>query len=227
MMVRWIPAVLVALAMSALPGEARAADDEVRIRLAPSAWDWLELSYECTNLFSVDLRQALESGLPTRLTIQIEVWQDRSSLWDRSVDRLDFGFTILYDMLEASYEVFQEDGDYVMGSKDLADVEEVVGQEENLELVSLEDLDDDATYFVMMEVSLEPLSVREVEDIERWIKGSISKERGGRGFSGISGHLFGVLKNQVGLGERKGSARSESFRPSSLRSESSAHFPDR
>lgn len=210
-----------------MPPVVLAAEDEMEIRLQPAAWDWLELTYECRNLFGEDVRRALASGLPTRLRIDIELWEDRSNLWDRSVTRVEIGYRMIFDVLEADYEVFDADGALVMTSPSLEDVEEVVGREENLELVSLDELDVRAEYFVMMEVELEPLSVREVQDLERWIRGSMSEERGGEGLSGISGHLFGVLKNQVGMGERKGMARSESFRPAELKARSLGPAEDR
>lgn len=212
-MPRWFLWCCAAMVSSALSSTAQADEVDIAVSVASNG-DWLVVDFRCRELFDDEVREALGSGLPARVTLGIELWQDRSTLWDRHVETLSLSYRVLFDVLQERYEVYDDAGEFVTASDSLEVIETFVGSERGFEVRDLEEFDGDSEYFVSVTAELQPLSVREVRDLEQWIRGSLGRERGG--LSGISEHLLGILKNQVGMGERRGQARCATFRRDGL-----------
>jgi len=199
------PAILaVAVALLTHAGLARAAELDVRFAVAPGDWVVAQLGVE--GLLDDELIDALESGLPTRLRYEVELWRDRRRFWDELELSEVLEYRIHYDLLEESYRVFDAVGGTVVDDADEETLRRLLERDE-LELLGLEELDGEGKYYLVAKLKIEPLSVEEIRDLENWLRGRVSS-RGDGGISGISGHLIGILRNEVGLGGREFEARS-------------------
>jgi hypothetical protein len=195
---------------------ARGAEVEVDCLVAPG--DWLLAEVHTEGLFDDEVLDALHSGLPARLRYEVELWRARSSLWDQLVFGERFEYRIHYDLLAERYRVFEADGAEILATNSLQELQDLLTSEE-VELLGLEELDEERRYYGVVEVRWDPLSVDEIRDLENWLRGSVSSRDGDGGIGGISGHLFGILRNEVGLGGRSMRGRSADFQPGSLRAE--------
>jgi hypothetical protein len=196
------------------PAPARGAEVDVECVVAPG--DWLLAEVRADGLFDSEILDALHSGLPARLRYQIELWRARSSLWDQLVYSERFEYRIHYDVLAERYRIFEADGAAILESGSLAEIQDLLSHEE-VELQGLEELDENRRYYAAVEIRWEPLSIEEIRDLERWLRGSVSSRDKEGGIAGISGHLIGILRNEVGLGGRSTRGRSRDFEPDSLR----------
>jgi len=89
-----------------------------------------------------------------------------------------------------------------------------LGREVGFEVTSAEELGPGVRYYVVVEVLLSPLSVEEVRDLQEWVRGNL---RGGKGrLGGLSEQILGIFRNKMGLGERRGLARTPAFEPGEL-----------
>lgn len=181
--------------------------------------DQLLVDWTLRAVFDPDVEASLRSGLPARLRLSVELWQHRSTLWDRHVLTQILDYRILFDLLDERFEVIDEDGERVLSRSDLVEIEDALGREADFPLCPLDEISSDRRFYVVLDLRLEPLSVEEIRDLERWLQGSLGSHSERRGLSGFSRHLVGVLKSQVGLGEKRTVIRTPGFRVPQLRND--------
>jgi hypothetical protein len=207
--------ILLAL-LCAGPGLAWAQEARVRVHRDD---DQLLLDWTLRAVFDAEVERSLRSGLPARLRVKVELWRDRTTFWDQHVLTQVLDHRILFDLLDERFEVIDESGERVLSRPELEEVEEVLGSESAFPLCPLDEISPERRFYVVLDVRVEPLSVEEIRDLERWLRGSLSSRSERSGFSGISRHLVGVLKSQVGLGEKRTVVRTPGFRTPDLRAD--------
>ena len=184
------------------------------VSLAVSAEDGtVYVDARATGLFGPDLDEALRSGLPARVRIELVLWERRSGIWDREVVRGSWGVSVLFDLLDETYSVLGAEGIPLMESGDLGEVEEFVAGVNLWPLCSLDVLDGGRRHYLGAKFGVEPLSVDEVRDLEHWLSGSVlQRDR----LRDVPGQLVGILRSRLGLGERSERGRSADFVPLEL-----------
>jgi hypothetical protein len=184
------------------------------VSLAVSAEDGtVYVDARATGLFGPDLDEALRSGLPARVRIELVLWERRSGIWDREVVRGSWGVSVLFDLLDETYSVLGAEGIPLMESGDLGEVEEFVAGVNLWPLCSLDVLDGGRRHYLGAKFGVEPLSVDEVRDLEHWLSGSVLQlDR----LRDVPGQLVGILRSRLGLGERSERGRSADFVPLEL-----------
>jgi hypothetical protein len=196
------------LALS-VPGLALAAVDVV-----VSAEDGvLYVDARFTDAFDADLEAALRSGLPARVGIELVLWEERAGLWDREVVREEWTVSVVFEVVAEDYTVFDGTGDPLLESEDLVEVEDFVSGVQLLPLCDFADLDPDRPHYLGAHLVIEPLSIDEVRDLERWLRGNV---RQGARLRDVPGQLVGVLRNRLGLGAQSERGRSAEFLPRDL-----------
>jgi len=166
-----------------------------------------------TGVFDEELDRALRSGLPARASVELVLWEQRSGLWDREVVRDQWQVSVVFDVVDESYTVFDEGGRLMLETVDLAEVEVFVSGIDLMPLCELEEIDSGRSHYLGMRFTIEPLSVEEVRDLERWLRGNV---RDGSRLRDVPGQLVGVLRNRLGLGGQSERGRSREFRPDEL-----------
>ena len=205
---------IVALALGAVVCPAQAA-----VEIAVSAEDGtVYVDARATELFGPELEEALISGLPARVKVELVLWERRSGLWDREVIRESWGVSVVFDLLDETYSVLDAGGTLLLEAADLSDVEEFVAGTDLWPLCSLDELEDGRRHYLGVKFGVEPLSVDEVRDLERWLAGNVRQP--GRRLRDVPGQLVGILRSRLGLGERSERGRSADFLPADL------PFPD-
>lgn len=195
-----------------------AADEKPAIHLKDPyiLYGQVAVDFELAGFLDESAFELLESGLPSTLTISVDLWRDRSNWWDSHVQTVSFSFKIFYNVLDEKYEVFDEDEGYVSAHRSREDLFDLVARETGLEIYSVRRMNEKHRYFVEVGVRLEPLSVEELREFEKWVRGSFRREDERRGISGVSKYAVGLLKNAIGLGDRSAFQRSDPFRLNDL-----------
>ena len=170
---------------------------------------WLLVGARTDALLDDGVERSLRSGLPARVAVDVELYAARDAFWDRLRERARFEVRVLFDLLDERYDVIDETGALLLRTTDVDSMKGWVQRFEGFPLVALEDLDDDTCY-VVVSMRVEPLSVDEVRDLERWLQGNL---REGEGLLGrLSTQVLGMLKGRVGLGDRRVDGRTSEFR---------------
>ena len=175
--------------------------------------DRLLSDWDVQSVLSRDVVESVRSGLPALVRVRLELWRQRSTLWDQLVLERQLEFRVLYDLLDERFEVIDEGGDRLLSTDSLEELHELLGGEQAFPLCALEELSENRRYYLVMDLRIEPLSLEEIRDLERWLRGSLgSSGRDKRAVGAFPRQLFGVLKSRVGLGERRRTERGEVFR---------------
>lgn len=164
-------------------------------------------------LFTEELDEALRSGLPARVEVELVAYERRSALFDRSVREASWEVRVVFDLLDERYRVLGEDGERLLDAAGLSEVEEFVTAVEEWPLCLVSDLETERPHYLGVEFRIEPLSIDEVRDLERWLRGNV---RDGRRLRDVPGQIVGILRNRLGLGGHSERGRSAEFVPARL-----------
>jgi hypothetical protein len=184
-----------------------AADPELSLEQAEYEVKRLNFRFALKGFFDEELQASLESGLPATLLLRWSLYEKREAWWDRDLVDGHLNFRIYYDLLEASYELFDGRGRSVARCADLARLELELETWRPLAVVLPGSLDPEHNYRLDLEARLEPLPAEEIRDLERWLRG---EDSGGRGLLGeINRDAGKLMRRMQGLGERRAAARLE------------------
>lgn len=200
---RAIPLLLAcALAFDVLPVEAQApplglevrpGDGGVRVTLG----DFLE---------HPGLVRSVESGLPVRIRIVVELWRDR--FVDAQEDRFEWRATYLLDPLAERYRV--ETGEGAQG--ELLSLAGVRGFMQGRLLVPLHP-DRPGRYYYVARIEVETLSLSDLDELRRWLRGDLGPavERGEEVGGALGRGLRRLLVRALGLPVQRYQTRSSTF----------------
>lgn len=194
-----------------LGGASPAFAEEIGIHRAQGE---LYVDFRLEQVLEEGVLESLRSGLPSRVRHRVQIWQQRSTLWDRQVIESRRHFRIVYDLIDETYDLFDDRG-LLETNLELFELEPRLAEMPPEPVCSLDELEEGDRYYALVEIVVEPLSVEEVRDLERWLQGSLRENDGGA-LQQLPSQLLGLFKSQVGLGERRHEVRSATFRPAEL-----------
>lgn len=152
-------------------------------------------------------RQSLESGLPLRIRIVVELWRDR--FVDALEGRHEWRATVLLDPLANRYLVETEDG----ASAELTSLAEARAFLQTRLQVPLAPVREGRHYY-LAHLELETLSLSDLEELRRWLQGDLGPALEGRRqeASGAVGRgLRRLLVRVLGLPVQRYQTRTATF----------------
>lgn len=200
----WPAVLLLALLLPGGPAEAQGRP-RLSLRAGSAAQGWRPLLRTEGVLLEPALRRALESGLPLRLHLRVELWQKR--LFDRLVDAQEISLALVQDPLDRQYLL-----DTGRGERRFASLAAVDGALDELLRPALRPPAGARLYY-LAELELETLSLSDLEELRRWLRGDAAPALKGerapeRALSSGAGRL---LVRVLGLPARRYEARSDPF----------------
>jgi hypothetical protein len=199
--------------LAALSGSARAEGPATLAVGTPTCRDQhVCVTIALSGIFDDEILRTLESGLPTLLVFDWQLWRQRAAWWDSQLHSGDTHYRIFYDVLEEHYEVFDAAGRRIATCKGLQEVREIAGCEQEIDLGDAAGLRSRHRYYVTVEARLEALGEDQIRDLEGWLSGGRPGVERRDLLSGLSRHAAGVLREIVGLGSRSARGKSAIFR---------------
>lgn len=127
--------------------------------------------------FSNDALEALRSGVPLIVLVNIEVLKDRSWWWDKTVAELEQGYLVLYHALSEKYIIHNLNSASQKNYISLSAALSALGNIQNLPILDKNLIDDDDDYYVQMRTYLDieslPAPMRPIAYISsQWKLGS-------------------------------------------------------
>lgn len=152
------------------------------------------------------LRDALDSGLPLRFRLRVELWEKR--LFDRLVDAQEIHLALVQDPLDHSYLL--DDRRVGQRFESLALVEDAVARALR---PALRPGERRGRFYYLAELEVETLSLSDLEELRRWLRGSVGPAVEGRTSPerALRSGLERVLIRVIGLPTRRYEARSATF----------------
>lgn len=168
-------AVLATLALAASPArEAGAQRARVEVALPPR--DRLTTEGPQVRATSVladrQLQELMRSGFPTRMHFRLELWSDEGFVNDLRGTR-EWDLIIRYDPLDATYRVYElvgrSGGGLIGRSPRIEDAREIAERWRPIPLVTRRR----GTYYYTVVLDVETLSLSDLDELERWMKGEL------------------------------------------------------
>ena len=155
-----------------------------------------------------ELEEAVRSGLPLRVRFKVELWRD--AVFDDLISTESWTAVMTYDALSERYVLRTRNDARARVFADFAAARAVV---ESSYLVSLRPTSRGRYYFTGS-TDIETLSLSDLEELERWLKGELQPAvSGDRSIPGAIGQGARRLFIRVlSLPERRLEARSDRFR---------------
>lgn len=161
--------------------------------------------------------QSLERGMPATLELHAELWRKRTSWFDRVERSIDATVRLRHDVWANSWRL-ERTGMPSWSAGTVDSLELALARPFLLAFPDSERLPKNAPYFVVLTVTVKPISVEDAEEVEGWLSGEVRGQRGG-GFGALTAlprALFDAVRNIAGLGDSRARAVSPDFRPADL-----------
>jgi hypothetical protein len=179
--------------------------------------DWAGATFRVSEAFSDRIEQTLDRGMPTTVLVTIDLWEDKPGWFDRLVAEQTVAW-------RASRNVWSDDFTLRRGTEpehtvpDVEAVEAEIGRALRVRIAPLSGLSPEARYYVLVTVTVKPLTVEDLRRVEDWLSGEAKRsgKPGPGSIARLPRYLVGVLANLSGLGDETLRWRSTSFRPAEL-----------
>lgn len=161
-----------------------------------------------------DVREMLHSGFPARLHYRLELWSAKG-FFDDLKRQTQWDVIVRYNPLKRRYTATRVEGDRItaLGSFDKLDpIEELLAQPTEPAFV-LPDGHDKYYYNIVLDVQM--LSVSDLDEVERWLRGDLGPAVHGEKNPGtaIGQGAKTLITKLLGGQEKHYEARSKVFRP--------------
>lgn len=161
--------------------------------------------------YLVDL---LRNGFPARLHFRAELWT-ASGLFNSRQRRSEWDVLVRHDAMRQEYDVVRVRGDSVLSAARFTQFADVVAEVERPVRAPITPLPSRRPQYYYVTLELEMLSVSDLDEVERWLRGELKPAvRGERNPGTAVGRGMRTLLARVLGGEmRRLEARSQTFRP--------------
>jgi len=211
-----IPAVLAAAILAiALPPSAAALDLALGFPRGIGADAVVDV--RLTEPFSGRIRESLARAMPATLLIHVELWRARSGWFDRLETGYDVLVRLRYNVAEHDYRL-ERRGMPVVAAPSLDSLEGVLERPFALPVARLETLQPGKRYYVVVGVTMRPVSIEDAEEIDDVIFPDATDRGPGLGIiTGVPRAIFDAVRNIAGLGDLRARALSQTFRVEDLK----------
>lgn len=172
------------------------------------------VSYQADRPLTPQLEEVLMQGMPATVTFEVGLWKHRTLWFDKLVVAIKSEHKVVYDEWAKSFRV--RSGVSPPRSRvatDLDSLRTLLFTAHRIPIAAETALDSTGTYYVSVRITIRPVEVEDLGEIESWLAG----ESPGREH-GLPGYLLGLAVNLSGLGERTALEKSERFTPADLES---------
>ena len=195
------------LGLSLLAASPLAAQRRPALEVAPPASGDAGATVTATNLFAEpNIRDLVRSGFPASLHFRLELWR-AGGLFDDLEGRLDWDLIVQYDPSAQRYRVVRGHGGQ---HEDLGSFATLATAQAVLERPSRTALNperDGVRYYYTIAMDIEALSVSDLDQLERWLRGAKS----GTAASAVGNGLRTLMLRMLGGEKRHYTARSTVF----------------
>jgi hypothetical protein len=174
--------------------------------------EWVTTTLRVDDAFSDRISQTLDRGMPVTVIVTIDVWQNRAGWFDRLVGEQTV-------VLRAFRNAWSDDFTLRRGNEP----DRMIGDQHQLELeiarpmrvrvVPAARLAPAERYYAIVTASVKPLTVEDLEAVEKWLSGEAKRsgKPGPGSLAKLPRYLVGVLANLSGFGDEVARWRSGNF----------------
>jgi len=203
------------LILGILPAGASAGNDlELSVGPVERVEGFVCVSFATGRPLTPRLEETLMQGMPATVTCEVGLWKRRSFWFDKLVVAIQSERKVVYDLWGKSFRIRSgSDPPVTRAVAGLDSLGVLLFSGDRIPVVPADSLHATAKYYATIRLTIQPLSVEDLGEIEDWLAGD-STEAGAP--KGIPRYLMDLAVSLSGLGERTGIAKSQPFVPSTL-----------
>jgi hypothetical protein len=161
-----------------------------------------------------DVREMLHSGFPARLHYRLELW-GAAGIFDDLKRQIEWDVIVRYNPLKRRYTATRIEGDHItaLGSFDSLDPVEELLSHPTQPTIAVPD--DHGKYYYNLVLDVQMLSVSDLDEVERWLKGDVGPAVRGQKSPGtaLGEGAKTFITKLLGGQDKHYEARSKMFRP--------------
>ena len=203
--------------LATIAPDAALAEEDLDLSVGPieSISGAICVSYEVGRPFTPRLEETLLQGMPATVTFEVGLWKRRSFWFDKLVLALRSEHKIVYDDWAKSFRIRSgQSPPQNRTAPNLDSLQHLLFAARRIPIAAAAMLDSTGTYYVSVRVTIRPVAVEDLGEIESWLAGESPGPDGAQG--GIPRYLLGLAVNLSGLGDRTAIKKSERFAPARL-----------
>lgn len=161
------------------------------------------------------LRELLQSGFPVRLRYRLELWAD-ARFFDELQRSVEWEVRVLFRGVPQTYEVIQLVGDRPLSLGTFTKLEDAEVAAARPVRVPIRAPADERRYYYLATLEVEALSMSDLEELNRWLRGELQPTVRGQRNAGtaLTRGIRSLATRLLGGERREYTERSPSFRPS-------------
>ncbi|MCX5850331.1 MAG: DUF4390 domain-containing protein [Deltaproteobacteria bacterium] len=149
-----------------LPMQAHAIEPKITDILITNNTENVLLYARLLDGFKPDMELAILAGIPTTFTMQLEIYQVRSLIWDKKITRHEIKRTIKYDNLQKTFSVYNNGGTQPVVFSDFESAQKAMADFNGIVAVPLSSLVKGNNYYLIIKVKMDkvrlPLNMEKV-----------------------------------------------------------------
>jgi hypothetical protein len=198
---------LVALALLVAAGRPLHAQRRAVLEIVPPTGSGGTPVVTATNLFAdADMRELLRSGFPASLRFRLELWR-AGGLFNDLESQQDWELIVQYDPSAQRYRLVRRQGGRLEDLGSFATLSTAQAVVERPVRAALVPAREGARYYYNLALDIEALSVSDMDQLERWLRGV----RGGTAASALGNGVRTLMLRMLGGEKRHFERRSPSF----------------
>lgn len=201
---------LAALLLSGSAGSARAFSLDVDVPRVAGGRVWATVRLH--EPLDARVERTLRRGAVATLSVRAELWRRRTGWFDRLERSADASLYLRYLSAKEVWTIDRPGGERVsVSSADSLAI--ALSRPLGLPIAPVTAIENGARYVVVVTVTLKPLSVKDLDEVNSWLRGE-AREQSGAGaglITTLPRSVFDMMRGVVGFGDRRSRGTSPEF----------------
>lgn len=205
-----IPALLLVAAATFAPAPAHAVElADVRVTRLE---DRVAVALRPVRVLSPRVRESLERGMPATVRLRVELWRERAGWFDQLVGSESAETRVGRNAWSDDYQLVRRGGP-AQTLLDLDEIEAELDRPTRVRLAPVLELAPGERYYAIVRIEVKPLTVEDIEEVERWLSGEAKRagKPGPGSIARLPTYIIGILANLSGLGDETATHRTGLF----------------
>ncbi|MBN2091539.1 DUF4390 domain-containing protein [candidate division KSB1 bacterium] len=171
---RWFKHIfLIIFCLGLLNNIAQPADKQIVIDSLVIVDSSLVIDFRAEGIIDDAMIERLRSGFTSTMEFQIEIWKKRPFLFSQFIHQKSFQIKLAYDTWDNRYQIVSSDEDRKTSS--IQRVREICSNYQKITVCANDKIHQNSTYFATVRLIVRPMSIENLEEIERALKGNKSQ----------------------------------------------------
>jgi len=139
----------------ALPMRSQAIEPKIADILVTNNRESVLLYARLVNGFKPDMEMAILAGIPAVFTLQLEVYQERSVVWDKKIASHEVKRTMKYDNLKKTFSIYTNGNAQPVVFSDMASAQKAMADFNGIVAVPLSSLTKGKNYYILIKIKMD------------------------------------------------------------------------